>query len=97
VREALDTLQTFRPHVLVSDIGMPSEDGYTLIKTVRQREARLGCTVPAMALTAYARAEDRQKAIAAGFQEYAVKPIEPARLVSLVTQLAGRDTSVPAL
>jgi signal transduction histidine kinase len=97
VREALDTLQTFRPHVLVSDIGMPSEDGYTLIKTVRQREARLGCTVPAMALTAYARAEDRQKAIAAGFQEYAVKPIEPARLVSLVAQLAGRDTSVPAL
>jgi CheY-like chemotaxis protein len=99
VREALDALSTFEPHVLVSDIGMPSEDGYTLIKTVRQREteAGLGHIVPAMALTAYARAEDRQKALAAGFQEYAVKPIEPARLVYLVAQLAGRDASVPAV
>ncbi|HEX8236640.1 MAG TPA: response regulator [Abditibacteriaceae bacterium] len=92
VREALNTLDAFDPHVLVSDIGMPGEDGYTLIQNLRRREAGSGRTVPAMALTAYARAEDRQKAMAAGFQEYAVKPIEPARLIALVAQLAGRDT-----
>jgi CheY-like chemotaxis protein len=97
VREALDTLDSFDPDVMVSDIGMPGEDGYTLIKNVRQREEGLGRTMPAMALTAYARAEDRHKALAAGFQEYAVKPIEPAHLVSLVAQLAGRESSVPAL
>jgi signal transduction histidine kinase/DNA-binding response OmpR family regulator len=97
VREALDVLNTFEPHVLVSDIGMPGEDGYALIQNVRKREIERGEKVPAMALTAYARAEDRQKALAAGFQEYAVKPIEPARLIFLVAQLAGRDVSVPAL
>jgi signal transduction histidine kinase/DNA-binding response OmpR family regulator len=97
VREAFDTLDSFDPDVMVSDIGMPGEDGYTLIKNVRQREEGLGRTMPAMALTAYARAEDRHKALAAGFQEYAVKPIEPAHLVSLVAQLAGRESSVPAL
>jgi signal transduction histidine kinase/ActR/RegA family two-component response regulator len=88
--EALDALETFEPHVLVSDIGMPGEDGYTLIKKVRQREEGTGRQTPALALTAYARAEDKHKALSCGFQEYAVKPIEPVRLVRLVAQLADR-------
>jgi CheY-like chemotaxis protein len=93
--EALDAMETFEPHVLVSDIGMPGEDGYTLIKNVRQREEPAGRRTPAMALTAYARAQEKEKALASGFQQYAVKPIEPARLVRLVAQLAGREAAPP--
>ncbi|HEX3770709.1 MAG TPA: response regulator, partial [Polyangiaceae bacterium] len=88
---ALDELRRERPDVLVSDIGLPREDGYALIAKVRAGLADAAVDVPAVALTAYARAEDARKAIAAGFQVHAAKPLDLDALVSLVARLAGRD------
>jgi PAS domain S-box-containing protein len=79
------------PDVLVSDIGMPGEDGYALIRRVRALGPGRGGDVPAIALTAYARAEDRMKAMLAGFQQHVVKPAEPAELIMLVALLSGRQ------
>jgi CheY-like chemotaxis protein len=73
------------PDVLVSDVAMAGLDGYDLIKSVRGR----GGAVPALALTAYARREDRARALAAGFQMHATKPIEPSELIAAVASLAG--------
>jgi CheY-like chemotaxis protein len=89
-QEALDLLRADRPDVLVSDIGMPGEDGYALIARVRALPGEQGGDTPAVALTAYARAEDRMRAMVAGFQHHVVKPVEPAELVTLVAMLAGR-------
>jgi PAS domain S-box-containing protein len=86
--EALEAVSQFKPHVLVSDIGMPLEDGYSLIRKVRQLSPEQGGEIPAIALTAYARAEDRMKAIASGFQMHISKPVEPAELVTVVASLA---------
>jgi len=86
--EALEAVSQFKPDVLVSDIGMPLEDGYSLIRKVRQLSAEQGGEIPAIALTAYARAEDRMKAIASGFQMHISKPVEPAELVTVVASLA---------
>jgi PAS domain S-box-containing protein len=88
--EALDALRRVRPHVLVSDIAMPGEDGYALIRRVRALPAADGGQTPALALTAYARAEDRMRAVVAGFQHHVPKPVEPAELVTMVASLAGR-------
>ncbi|MEO7998047.1 MAG: ATP-binding protein, partial [Gemmatimonadaceae bacterium] len=81
-KEAFALLQTARPDVIVSDIGMPEEDGYGLIKRVRALSANNGGATPAVAVTAYARAEDRVHAIRAGFQHHLSKPIEPAELIA---------------
>lgn len=86
--EALETMQTLRPHVLISDLGMPGEDGYSLIRWVRILRDEQGGQIPAIALTAYARVEDRVKALASGFQVFITKPIEPAELVAAVGSLA---------
>ena len=75
---------------LLSDLGVPGEDGYSLIRKVRSRPASLGGDVPAAALTAYVRAEDRRQALAAGFQAHLAKPIDPSDLVATVARLAGR-------
>jgi hypothetical protein len=88
--EALERLRAERPDVLVSDIGMPGEDGYSLIRKVRGLGAAGGGDVPAIALTAYARAEDRMKAMLAGFEQHVVKPVEPVELITLIAILAGR-------
>jgi PAS domain S-box-containing protein len=88
--EALELFEQSRPDVLVSDIGMPEADGYALISGVRRLEARRGGRVPAIALTAYARAEDRVRALKAGFQVHVPKPIEPVELVAVVASLTGR-------
>lgn len=90
VSDALEALKRQRPDVLVSDIGMPCEDGYTLIGKVRALESVGGRHLPAVALTAYAREVDRQQAIAAGFQEHLPKPVEPAELVAVVAHLVGQ-------
>jgi two-component system CheB/CheR fusion protein len=90
VRAALEALEGARFDVLVSDIAMPDEDGYSLIRQVRSREAEGGGGIPALALTAYARIEDRMSAIDAGYQQHAIKPIEPAELAAAVATLAGR-------
>lgn len=73
--------------MLVSDIGMPGEDGYFLIREIRDREGKEGGRIPAIAVTAFARTEDRHRALDAGFQAHVAKPFEPAELVSLVVRL----------
>ncbi|YAF98489.1 MAG: PAS domain S-box protein [Nodularia sp. CChRGM 3473] len=88
--EALVALEEFHPDVLVSDIGMPQEDGYTLIRKLRALSQEQGGRIPAVALTAYARAEDRTQALLAGFQLHVPKPVNPTELAAVVANLAGR-------
>jgi PAS domain S-box-containing protein len=87
--EALDVLARERVNVLVSDIGMPHRDGYGLIREIRKRNPLGSGRVPAIALTAYARAEDRQRALLAGYQMHLAKPIEPRELIAGVASLAN--------
>ena len=94
VSEALAVLKHRRPDVLVSDIGMPGEDGYALIRQVRAQSAELGGQIPAIALTAYARVEDRIRLLKAGFQLHIPKPVEPSELVEAIANLAGRTRQV---
>jgi CheY-like chemotaxis protein len=86
--QALQVIDTWKPDVLISDIAMPEEDGYVLIKKVRARNSRQGGDIPAVALTAYASPEDRVNILAAGFQMYLVKPADPGELVAVVASLA---------
>ncbi|WP_179198017.1 PAS domain S-box protein [Nostoc sp. T09] len=88
--EALVTVQQFHPDVLVSDIGMPEADGYALIRQLRSLPSEQGGRIPAVALTAYARAEERTQALLAGFQLHVPKPVNPAELAAVVANLAGR-------
>ena len=88
--EAIERILAARPDVLVCDIGMPGEDGYSLIRRLRVHEESQTNALPAVALTAYARSEDRTKAIRAGFQNHLSKPVEPAELLAIVGILAGR-------
>jgi hypothetical protein len=90
VAEALKAIQKRRPDVLISDLGMPEEDGYSLIKKVRALTPDRGAQIPAAALTAYARVEDRMRVLRAGFQIHLPKPVEPAELVAVVANLSGR-------
>lgn len=85
--EALAILQAERPDVLISDIGMPDEDGYALIRRVRSLLPEHGGRTPAIALTAYARTEDRVKAVVAGFQHHLAKPIETVELLVTVASM----------
>ena len=89
--EALEAISRQRPDVLISDIGMPVRDGYSLIRQVRASELEEGGMLPAIALTAYARDVDRQQAIAAGFQKHLAKPVEPNKLVAVVAHLIGQS------
>ncbi|HEX2224351.1 MAG TPA: ATP-binding protein [Thermoanaerobaculia bacterium] len=93
-REALDALDEEALDVLISDIGMPEESGYDLIKSLRAREAQGGSgkKVPAVALTAYARVEDRLKALTAGYNMHVPKPVEPTELVVVIASLLDRRT-----
>jgi PAS domain S-box-containing protein len=90
VSEALEAVERSQPDVLVSDIGMPGENGYSLIRKLRQLEAERGGRIPAIALTAYARSEDRAAAIAAGFQLHISKPVDPAQLAAVVANIVKR-------
>ena len=89
--EALEAMATTVPGVLISDIGMPGEDGYGLIRRVRALPVESGGRVPAIALTAYARVEDRMQALKAGYQMHVPKPVELAELVAVVASLVRRD------
>ena len=80
--KAFAAIEQFKPNILLSDIGMPEEDGYMLLKRVRASEN--GSQIPAIALTAYARIEDRERAIAAGFQDHLAKPIDPEQLIAVI-------------
>jgi PAS domain S-box-containing protein len=86
----LKILDEWQPDVLLSDIGMPVVDGYGLIREVRARPASRGGRVPAAALTAYSRTEDRLRALSAGFQMHLAKPVEPIELITVVASLAHR-------
>lgn len=88
--EALDVMKQSMPDILVSDISMPGENGYQLIRKVRQMETRNREPIPAIALTAYAREEDRQMAIKAGFQMHVSKPVEPANLATAIAAIAAQ-------
>jgi CheY-like chemotaxis protein len=89
-REAAALLERDRFDVLVSDIGMPGEDGYALMRRVRAFGAQRGGDIPAIALSAYARPEDRVDAVRAGFQMHLAKPVEPAELLAMVASVAKR-------
>ena len=89
-REALDVLAEERIDVLLSDIEMPGTDGYQLSRELRLRPSQQGGAVPAAALTAYARTEDRLRALRAGFQLQLPKPVQPAELITVVASLATR-------
>ena len=88
--EALELLKAAPYDVIVSDIGMPGMDGYEFIRRVRMLEAAGGGQTPAIAMTAFARSEDRTRALHAGFQVHIAKPMEPAELVAMVASLTGR-------
>lgn len=88
--DALELLQHVRPTVLLSDIGMPHVDGYELLKRVRALGEDRGGMMPAIALTAFARSEDRTRALRAGFLVHVAKPVEPAELVATVASVVGR-------
>jgi CheY-like chemotaxis protein len=89
--EAIQAIREQRPDVLVSDIAMPGEDGYGLIEKVRSLENGDTQEIPAVAITAYAKDEDRERALSSGFQIYLAKPIELTELVSVVARAARRD------
>ena len=89
--EALDKLQALKPDVIVSDVGMPGMDGYALIRTIRSLPPEAGGRTPAVALTAYARPADAQRAFVAGYQMHVTKPVEPMQLATVVANLGGRS------
>jgi len=93
--EAMECILARRPDVLVCDIGMPGEDGYSLIRRLRVLEESQESALPAVALSAYARSDDRTKAIRSGFQNHLAKPVEPAELLAVVSSLAGRKVRTP--
>jgi CheY-like chemotaxis protein/two-component sensor histidine kinase len=94
-KEALQRIAVRAPHVIVSDIGMPGTDGYALLRQIRAlKDSRR--SIPAIALTAYVRSEDRANALRAGFQSHLTKPVEPADLLAAVQRLASRSTEMPA-
>jgi signal transduction histidine kinase/ActR/RegA family two-component response regulator len=88
VREALEVLEWYTPDVLVTDLAMPDEDGYSLIEKLRQMENGNGPHIPAVAITSYVRVEDRTRALSAGFNMFVPKPVEPNELISAIANLA---------
>ena len=90
---AMDTLRDWRPDVLVSDLGLPGEDGFALLRRVRALPAAEGGAVPAVALSGSARAEDRVRGIEAGFQRHVVKPVDPVELIDVVAALVAGAAS----
>ena len=90
--DALEVLAREKLDVLVSDIGMPDVDGYQLIRTVREQLKLDGTELPAVAVTAYARSQDRTRAMLAGYQMHIAKPIEPQELLATVANFAGRTS-----
>ena len=92
--EAFEILRKLRPALLISDIGMPGEDGYDLIRKVRALTADDCGRVPAVALTAFARSEDRQRALLAGYHFHVAKPVEPSELLTVCASLVGRIRSI---
>lgn len=89
--EALALLTLTQPSLIISDIGMPDTDGYSLIQKIRAMPSKMVSEIPAIALTAYDADEDRDKAFAFGFQEFITKPIDPEALLSKVISFCGQQ------
>ena len=87
--EAIELISKWKPRVLIADIGMQGEDGYALIRKLRSLPENEGGTIPAVALTAYARIEDRQRALSSGFQLHLAKPVDRNQLAMAVSGLSG--------
>src|SRR5262249_24067213 len=87
--EAVDALRDFRPDVVVSDLAMPGRDGFAVLDEIRASQTRSGRRTPGAAVIAYARSEDRDRVITAGFDEYVVKPVDPRALVLVVGKLVA--------
>ena len=92
--EALDLLRCYQPDVLVSDLAMPEEDGFSLISKVRDLEGQSSRQIPAVALTALVRIEDRTRALAAGFNMFVPKPVQPSELITTIANLGQDKPSV---
>lgn len=90
VRDAMISLQQRTPDVLISDIRMPDESGYHLIAQVQQLETELGISIPAIAVTAFARSNDRADCLTAGFRRHFSKPVDLDELSLAIAQVAGR-------
>jgi PAS domain S-box-containing protein len=90
VAEAMELMERWIPEIVVSDIGMPGEDGYELIRKIRALDPGRGGKIPAIALTAYAREEDRNRALLAGYNTHLTKPVEPSEFIVVIAGLAGR-------
>ena len=90
--EAMTLLRAVKPHVLISDLAMPDEDGFDLIRKVRASASDAAAAIPAVALSGYASEEDRARALHAGFQRHLHKPVDPNQLARVVTSLASRGT-----
>jgi CheY-like chemotaxis protein len=90
--EATRALEEFRPDLVLSDIAMPGQDGYAVLREVREAEMALGRRIPIAAVSAYAHADDRARAVAAGFDQYLAKPVDLASLASVVKALASVGT-----
>ena len=86
---AMEAFHATRPAIMISDIGLPEVDGYELLRRIREDERQTGRKTPAVALTAFARIEDRVKALAAGYQMHVAKPVEPGELLTIVASLSG--------
>jgi CheY-like chemotaxis protein len=86
---ALDLVTHFTPNLVISDVGMPEVDGYEFLRRLRQSE-HISATVPAIALTAFARSEDRTRALRAGYIHHVAKPIEPSELLATIAAVSGR-------
>jgi CheY-like chemotaxis protein len=91
VPEALEALERERPHVLISDVEMPGEDGFALIRKLRALPPERGGEIPAVALTGLQSAEDRARILRAGFQYHVSKPVDARRLTAVVTILATKE------
>jgi signal transduction histidine kinase/ActR/RegA family two-component response regulator len=94
VREAFAVLEEWRPAIIVSDIGMPNEDGYFLIRKLRERPANQGGETPAIALTAYGRVQDTVRLLEAGFQMHVTKPVEPAELFAAIWSVSKTSSEL---
>jgi CheY-like chemotaxis protein len=91
VAGAIEAYTMRPPDLILCDIGLPGEDGYSLLRIIRQREQTAAARrVPAVAVTAFAGRQDRERALAAGFDEHLPKPVEPERLISLLEEIANR-------
>jgi hypothetical protein len=97
VGEALDILEGVQPDLLISEIGLPKEDGYSLMDRVKALEVAKQLQIPAIALTTYARKEDRARALAAGFRKHIAKPFDMDELIATVAHLTRKELLMPEI